>query len=151
VPALADEEERAAVAASGSLHELPMLRGWLADEGVLRALAARLDAIAAGSPGEGEAARAAAQASAIAETVESWFDGARRSLLSSRLLAVAVHLASSGDEPRARQAAAVARALAAGTPARDVPFARQMVEKAFPSRGSATAPRAVPVISAPQR
>ncbi len=150
-PTLGEDEERAAVAASGALHELPMLRGWLADEAVLRALAARLDAIAAGSPGEDEAARAAAQASAIAETVESWFDGARRALLSSRLLAVAVHLASSGDEPRARQAAAVARALAAGTPARDVPFARQMVEKAFPSRGSATAPRAVPVISAPQR
>jgi hypothetical protein len=38
LPPLPDEEERRALAASGGLHALPMLRGWLADEGALRAL-----------------------------------------------------------------------------------------------------------------
>src|SRR6266545_4904254 len=43
---LPDEQERAAVEESARLHELPLLRGWLADEEPLRALAAKLDEIA---------------------------------------------------------------------------------------------------------
>ena len=46
LPPLPDEDERKALAASAELHKLPMLRGWLADEAALRALAARLDALA---------------------------------------------------------------------------------------------------------
>jgi len=53
---------------------------------------------------------------------------------------------------RAAQAGAAARALAAGLPGREVPFAREMVEKAFPNRGAgAPSPAAKPVISAPRR
>src|SRR6185369_17023356 len=43
---LSDEEERAALEASARLHDLPLLRGWLADEDALRALAAKLDEVA---------------------------------------------------------------------------------------------------------
>ena len=148
LPALPDEEERRALDAAGELHGLPMLRGWLADEAVLRPLAARLDALAAPAAGVPEADRPARLKEAIAETVESWLDPACRERLASRLLAVAVHLLSMGLPDRAAQAAASARALRSGSPGRDVPFARAMVEKAFPDRG-ATAPSSAarPVIS----
>ena len=145
LPALADEEERAAVAASAELHELPMLRGWLADEASLRALATRLDALSADRTVADEADRAARQAAAVAETLEGWFDAPRRALVARRLLSVALHLDATGDRGHAAQAAAAARALAAGTPAREVPFARRMVEKAFPARAAAPA---APIISA---
>ena len=57
-----------------------------------------------------------------------------------------------GLADRAAQAAAAARALAAGVPGRDIPFAREMVEKAFPDRGAAApAAPARPVIAAPRR
>jgi hypothetical protein len=151
LPPLPEDEERAAVAASADLHELPMLRGWLADEAVLRALAARLDGIAAGRGAPDDADRAAQQAAALSETLEAFFDGPRRALVSARLLAVALHLAGMGQEAHARKAAAAARALAAGSPPRDVPFARRMVEKAFPAPGASPAAPAAPVIAAPRR
>ena len=63
-----------------------------------------------------------------------------------------IHLKSMGLADHAAQAAAAARALAAGAPGRDVPFAREMVEKAFPGRGTpAPSPPARPVIAAPRR
>ncbi|HET9554172.1 MAG TPA: hypothetical protein VFP50_14485, partial [Anaeromyxobacteraceae bacterium] len=43
LPSLGEEEERAALAASGDLHDLPLLRGWLAEEAYLREVARRLD------------------------------------------------------------------------------------------------------------
>ncbi len=149
LPTLEGAEEDAALAASAALHELPMLRGWLAEESILRALATRLDAIGAEPPGPGD--RDARMAAAIAETVESWLDAPCRALLSSRLLDVAVHLHGLRLADRAAQAASAARALARGVPGRDVPFARHMVEKAFPSRqpGAPAAP-ARPVIAVPR-
>jgi hypothetical protein len=152
LPALPDEEERLALAASAELHQLPMLRGWLADEAALRALASRLDALAAEAGKADEAEHARRTADAIVETLESWLDAPSRQRLAARLFTVGVHLTSMGLADRAAQAAAAARALAAGTPGRDVPFAREMVEKAFPSRGSpAPSPPATPVIAAPRR
>jgi hypothetical protein len=124
-----------------------MLRGWLADEARLRELAVRLDAIAA-EPGE-PAGREARMAEATAEALEAWLDQASRERLSSRLLAVAIHLAGMGLHVPASRAAAASRALAAGAPGAAIPFARQMVEKAFPSRGAS--PAAAPVIAAPRR
>ena len=152
LPALPDEAERLALAASAELHQLPMLRGWLADEAALRALANRLDALAAEAGKADEAEHARRTADAIVETLESWLDAPSRQRLAARLFTVGVHLTSMGLADRAAQAAAAARALAAGTPGRDVPFAREMVEKAFPSRGSpAPSPPATPVIAAPRR
>jgi hypothetical protein len=126
-----------------------MLRGWLADEAALRALAARLDELAAVAGTSGDPERAGRVDGAIAEAVEAWLDAPCRQRLAARLFTVGVHLKSMGLEDRAAEAAAAARALAAGIPGRDVPFAREMVEKAFPNRG-ATAPAAParPVIGA---
>ncbi|HET8724656.1 MAG TPA: hypothetical protein VFM53_10685 [Anaeromyxobacteraceae bacterium] len=144
-PPLEPAEEAAAVTASAELHALPMLKGWLADEAMLRALAARLDEIGASREHADEAARAARLAEATLAALESWLDEACRARLATRLHDVAAHLRAIGIADRAVQAAAVARALAAGTPGAGIPFVRQMVEKAFPARGAAPA---VPVISA---
>src|SRR5512143_477903 len=45
-PPLPPDEEREALAASARLHDLPLLKGWLADEEYLRGVAAKLDEIA---------------------------------------------------------------------------------------------------------
>src|SRR5512137_2883649 len=149
LPPLPGEEEGLALAASGGLHALPMLRGWLADEGALRALAARLDELAAAAGSAGDAERASRVEGAIAEAVEAWLDAPCRQRLAARLFTVGVHMKSMGLEDRAAAAAAAARALSAGVPGRDVPFAREMVEKAFPNRGAAApAAPARPVIAA---
>jgi hypothetical protein len=149
LPPLPEEEERRALAASAELHTLPMLRGWLADEVALRALATRLDALAA-APGEADPAeRTRRSEEAIAEAIEAWLDTASRERLAARLLTAGVHLAGMGLADRAAQAAAASRALLAGTPGRGVPFARAMVEKAFPDRGApGPAAPAKPVITA---
>jgi hypothetical protein len=145
-PPLAPDLEAAAVAGSAGLHALPMLKGWLADESMLRALAARLDEIGAARDLPDETARSARLAEATVAALEAWLEPACRSRLSARLHDVAAHLRSIGLEDRAVEAAAVARALAAGTPGAGIPFVRQMVEKAFPARE--TAPQARPVIAA---
>lgn len=144
---LAEEEERAAVEASARLHALPLLRGWLADERALRGLAQKLDEIAVSSLYLDEQQRAEAAARALAEAVTALCDEAGRARWSSRLFAVADHLARAGDGEHARIAAATARALRGGTPAERIPFARQLVEKAFPAvaaPSSAAGPRAAP-------
>jgi hypothetical protein len=152
LPPLPDEEERAALAASADLHTLPMLRGWLADEARLRALATTLDRLQASPAAGDEAGRKAEMGAALAETLEAWLDPACRQRLSSRLFAVALHLQGMGLSDRAAQAAAAARALLAGAPGASVPFASRMVEKAFPTTGAgAPATPATPVISAPRR
>ena len=152
LPPLPDEEERRALAASAGLHELPMLRGWLADEAALRALAARLDSLSAGAAQADPAEHARKVADSIAEALEAWLDAPCRQRLAARLFTVGEHLAAMGLADRAAQAAAAARALASGAPGRDVPFAREMVEKAFPGRGSPLPPPpARPVIAAPRR
>jgi hypothetical protein len=131
---LPPEEERAALEASEALHELPMLKSWLADEPVLRALAARLDEIATSTVLLDERQRAEAREAALVDALEGWLDATRRGRIGRRLLAVAVHLRGMGEESHARAAAAASRALAAGAPGRDVPVVRRMVEKAFPRR-----------------
>jgi hypothetical protein len=149
LPPLPEEAEARALAASGGLHALPMLRGWLADEAALRALAARLDELAAVAGTSGDPERAGRVDGAIAEAVEAWLDAPCRQRLAARLFTVGVHMKSMGLEDRAAAAAAAARALSAGVPGRDVPFAREMVEKAFPNRGAAApAAPARPVIAA---
>jgi hypothetical protein len=144
LPPLPEAEERAALAASGALHERPLLRGWLADEEHLRRTAARLDEIAVSPLYLDERQKADQQARTVADAVEAYLDPRRRTLLSARLRLVAAHLAQRGDAPGARAAAAASRALAAGAPGRDIPFARLLVEKAFPP-----APAAPPAQGAP--
>lgn len=150
-PALPGEEERAAVEASGRLHELPMLRGWIADEDALRSLAAKLDEIEVSPLFVDERQRAEQAARSVVEAIERYFDEPRRHRLAGRLLAVAAHLESAGDPANARTAAATARALAAGTTPLAIPFARLLVEKAFPPPGAApgAAPEAAPAASGP--
>ncbi|GEJ59429.1 hypothetical protein [Anaeromyxobacter diazotrophicus] len=139
-PALPEEEERAAVEASGRLHELPLLRGWLADEEALRSLARKLDEIAVSALYLDERQRADAAASALAEAVAALFDPPRRARWSSRLFAVADHLQRAGDPVHAGLAAAAARALRGGAPPDRIPFARLLVEKAFPPGSAAPRP-----------
>jgi hypothetical protein len=131
-PPLAPDEERDALAASGELHDLPLLAPWLADEMFLREVATRLDEIAVSPLYVDEAQRAAQMARTVSDAVDRYFDAGRRATLSARLLSVAEHLLAHGDPAHARAAAAAARALARETPAGEIPFARLLVEKAFP-------------------
>jgi hypothetical protein len=139
-PALPPEEEERALAASGALHDLPMLRGWIADEDPLREVARKLDEIAASSLYADELQRAEHADRTVAEAVAAFLDEPRRQRLAARLHAVAAHLLALRDPPHAAMAAATARALRAGEPAERIPFARLLVEKAFPSRGPEAPP-----------
>jgi hypothetical protein len=149
-PPLPADEERAAVAGSGALHDLPLLRGWLADEEALRAVAARLDEIAASPIYVDDRQRDEQAGRIIDEAVTAYFDAARRARWARRLLLAAAHLAGTGDAESARRAAASSRALAAGADPLDVPFARLLFEKALPKASApAAAPRS-PLITSPR-
>jgi hypothetical protein len=148
-PPLAADEEADALAASAKLHDLPMLKGWMADEDYLRGVAQKLDEVLVSPLYLDERQRQQQLARVVGDAAEVYLDPARRALLSGRLFAVAEHLQQAGDAAHARAAAAAARALAAGAPAGSVPFARLLVEKAFPpsgpsSPGPAAAPPAAP-------
>jgi hypothetical protein len=137
LPALDPEAERAALAASAELHELPLLRGWLGEEAFLREVAARLDEIEK-SPLALDAAQKAERLRAVVrEAVDRYFTPERRARLADRLTEVAAWLARTGRPDRSAQAAAAARALAAGLPASQVPFASRLIEKAFRLDGGA--------------
>jgi hypothetical protein len=128
-----------------------MLRGWLADETHLRALAATLDRLQAASVDGGAAQRTRDMEAAIAATLEAWLDPACRQRLATRLFSVALHFQGMGLPDRAAQAAATARALLSGVAGSGIPFARLMVEKAFPAGGATSPAAATPVIGAPRR
>jgi hypothetical protein len=152
--ALPEEEERAAADASGELHDLPLVRSWLADEDALRSLAHKLDEIGVSQLYVDERQREEAALAAMSDALEAHFDAERRALWSSRLFALADHLEGAGDSAHARQAAAAARALQAATPAARIPFARLLFEKAFPgvpARGEAPAAPASQLIVPPVR
>ena len=137
-PPLPDAEEQAAVRASGQLHELPLVRGWLADESSLRQLAQRLDEIAVSALYVDERQRAESAAAVVRDAVVAFFDEPQRVIWSRRLFTLAGHLAS-GDPDHARLAGAAARALRAGVDASLIPFARLLIEKAYPSLAAAAA------------
>jgi hypothetical protein len=141
-PPLSEAEELAALAAGARLHERPLLRGWLADEVALRALAARLDEISVSPLFIDERQRAEQASRAVEDALGAYFDPTRRTLWARRLLAAAAHLADAGDDEGARLAAAAARALASGRDAREVPFARLLLEKALAPPGEAPPPAA---------
>jgi len=146
-PPLPAEEEAAAVAASGRLHDLPLLRGWIADEEVLRATATRLDEAARSPILTGDRQRSERAEQLLGEAITGYFDGPRRQLWARRLLLTAAHLADTGDEQSARVAAAASRALVGGAEALSIPFARRLFEKALPAPGApaaAEAPRPTP-------
>jgi hypothetical protein len=144
-PALPEEEEREALAASGALHDLPLLRGWLPEEDFLREVARQLDEVAVSPLYLDERQRREQAGRLVAQAVERYLaDGARRRRLSGRLFAAADHLDRTGDLASARAAAAAARALGAGAPALSVPFARRLVEKAFPPAPEEAAAPATP-------
>jgi hypothetical protein len=136
-PPLPAGEEEAALDGSALLHDLPLLRGWLPEEPFLREIAAKLDEIAVSPLYVDERQRAEQVSRTVARAVEDYFDTRRRALVASRLLAIADHLERSGDPAHARAAAATARALQRGLPPQAIPFARLLVEKAFPLRPSA--------------
>jgi hypothetical protein len=137
---LPDDEERGAVAASGKLHELPLLRGWLADEGFLRDVAAKLDEVTVSPIYLDERQRAEQLVRIVEEAVDRYFQPDRRARLGARLFVLAEHLEERGDAANARLAAASARALAGGAAPREIPFARLLVEKAFPAATAGVAP-----------
>jgi hypothetical protein len=132
VPSPGEAEEAAALARSAALHDLPLFKGWMAEEPWLREVARSLDE----AEGAAQALDAAGQRDALAAIVRAALDGyftpARRQRLASRLLDVADHLWRGGAAEAAQAAAAAARALTAGAPAAAIPFAARLVEKAFP-------------------
>ncbi len=142
------DQERAAVEESGGLHQLPLVRGWLADEDALRALALKLDEIAVSSLYLDERQRADASERAVADMISAHFDEPRRQLWARRLSWLADHLERGADPANAQRAAAAARALKGGTAIEQIPFARLLVEKAFPPR-PVTAEAAPPAASPP--
>jgi hypothetical protein len=132
-PPLPDEEEREAVEESGRLHDLPLLRGWLADEQLLRGVAATLDEISASPSYADDGQRASEMARVISDALSTWFDAERTDRFAVRLFETAAHLARSGDSTHARLAAAAARALRNGVPPYRIPAARLLIQKAFPA------------------
>jgi hypothetical protein len=153
-PPLPPEEERAALAASAMLHDLALMKGWLADEAYLRGVAAKLDEIAVSPIYLDERQRVEQAARTVAEAVDGYLDPERRGVLAARLFTAAEHLRDRGDPAHASAAAAAARAIAAGTPASQIPFARLLVEKAFPAAAPAPAapesPAGSPLVVAPR-
>jgi hypothetical protein len=137
-PPLPPDEERDAVSASAKLHDLPLLKSWMADEDFLRGIAAKLDEVLVSPLYLDERQRQEQMARLVSEAAETYLDAERRALLSARLFGVAAHLRERGDEAHARAAAAAARAIASGAPAAAVPFARLLVAKAFPPAGPST-------------
>ncbi len=135
LPPLAGEEEREALAASGKLHDLPLMKSWIAEEEYLRGVAAKLDEVTVSPLYLDERQRSEQMARVVAEAADGYLDPERRRVVSARLFAVAEHLQERGDPAHARAAAAAARALAGGVPASAIPFARLLVEKAFPPSG----------------
>ena len=131
-PPLPPDDERDAVAASAMLHDLPLMKSWLADEAYLRAVGAKLDEIAVSPLYIDERQRVEQAVRTVAEAVDGYLDAERRRVLAARLFTVAEHLRERGDPAHATAAAAAARAIAGGAPASTVPFARLLVEKAFP-------------------
>ncbi len=136
LPALGEAEEAEALAGSAALFQLPLLKGWLAEEAYLREVARRLDA-AGPAAGPADEAQRTSLAAVVDEAVDAYFTPARRARLAARLLDVAGHLSRSGAAPQAASAAAVARALAAGRPVGGIPFADQLVRRAFPAESRA--------------
>jgi len=131
LPALDAEAERAALAASAGLHDLPTLRSWLAEEPFLRAVAAKLDEVEKSPLALDAAQKQARLREVVDEAIDGYFTPERRARLASRLLDVAESLLAAGQADRSAQAAAASRALAAGLPARQLPFASRLIEKAF--------------------
>lgn len=133
-PPLAEEEERAALAASGQLHELPLMRGWLAEEEFLRGLVRKLDEIEVSPLYVDEHQRAQQAARTIGGAIDEYLDQPRRTRLAPRLFSAAAQLMLLGDAANARLAGAVARAVTAGLPGSAIPFVRLLIEKTFPPR-----------------
>jgi hypothetical protein len=146
---LPEAQEREALAASGALLFHPIFATWMADEAFLREVAAKLDEVTVSPLYVDERQRQEQLARTVADAVDRYLDDRRRAALVRRLEAVAGHLAGRGDADRASSAAAAARALAAGAPARTVPFARALVERAFPGVSAAPPPRDPPPPDAP--
>jgi hypothetical protein len=129
---LPEAHERDALAASGALHLHPLFTSWMPQEAFLREVAAKLDEVAVSPLYVDDRQRAEQLVRTVADAVDRYLDDGRRTALVRRLNGIAAFLAERGDADRANSAAAAARALAAGAPARSVPFARTLVEKAFP-------------------
>jgi hypothetical protein len=136
LPPLDAEAERRALAASAGLHELPLLRGWLGEEPFLREVAARLDEVEKSPLALDPAQKGERLRAVVGDAVDRYFTPERRARLASRLVEVAAWFTRSGQADLSAQAAAVARALVAGTPPRQIPFASRLIEKAFRVEGA---------------
>ena len=136
LPPLDAEAERAALAASAALHDLPLLRGWLGEEPFLREVAAALDEVEK-SPLALDAGQKAERLRAVVqEAVERYYTPERRARLASRLLEVAAWFARTGHADPSAQAAAAARALARRRPAAPGPLRRAPRREGVPGRAA---------------
>jgi hypothetical protein len=131
LPPLDAEAERVALEASAALHEHPLLRGWLGEEPFLREVAAALDEVEKSPLALDAGQKAERLRSVVQEAVDRYYTPERRARLAGRLLEVAAWFARTGQEAPSARAAAAARALLAGAPPRQVPFAARLLEKAF--------------------
>jgi hypothetical protein len=131
LPALDAEAEQAALSASAELHQHPLLRGWLGEEAFLREVATRLDELEKSPLALDAGQKAERQRELVREAIDRYFTPERRARLAGRLVEVAAWFIRAGHADRAALAAAAARALAAGVPAGQVPFAARLIEKAF--------------------
>jgi hypothetical protein len=141
-PALPEAEAQEAVASSAALHDLPLLRAWLAEDEVLRTVAQKLDEIAVSPLYIDDQQKTDQSKRAISDAVETYLsDEPRRERLATRLFTVSVHLAAIGEAKGASQATALAHAVRAGQPAAQLPFVRLLLEKAFARpQGEAASP-----------
>jgi hypothetical protein len=137
LPVLEAGAELAALAASAALHDHPLLRGWLGEEPFLREVAARLDELEKSPLTLDAVQKGERQRVEVQEAVERYFTPGRRARLAGRLVEVAAWFAHAGLPDQSAQAAAAARALVAGAPPSQIPFASRLIEKAFRVGGAA--------------
>lgn len=133
------------LADSASLLEEPELARWAPDEEAIRSCAAAVEAVAT-SPlylagPMGDAQREEAILAAIDRAADAWFSPRRRASFAARLLDTGLLFEQTDRAHGAKVASATARVLAAGTPAAQIPFARELFTRLF-RRARAAAPPA---------
>ncbi len=149
-PPLPDEEERAALESSASLHDLPLLAPWVAEDEPLQTLERKLAEISVSPLYIDEGQRKEQSLRVVADAVENYLDEPRRRRLASRLFQIARHFVEAGDAPNSQRAAAAARAAASGTPGSRIPFVRLLIEKAVAAASGSEGGENQPEPSAPE-
>ncbi|HEX9295322.1 MAG TPA: hypothetical protein VF881_05790 [Polyangiaceae bacterium] len=129
---LARAERERALAASGTLHAEPELRGWLPEPPAMQKM---LMAVQAKIPRETEAADAEALVREVIEAAtDEYFTPERRERLAERMKDAAISVVARGARDRAAdllESADVIRKLEPGREPHSIPFLQAFFEKAF--------------------